>query len=109
METVKNALEAKRASNSTLDDSNKRSWRDGRSREQRRLRDSFLPIIEKHRLGRPKLVATWMQWMYSGMKDYLEAEMIQASDQDLRVAAYQYVAGILKVSHISNTVFDRHA
>ncbi|VDC01366.1 unnamed protein product [Peniophora sp. CBMAI 1063] len=96
LETVKNALEAKRAPSLSRNNSNTRSWRDGRSREQRTLRDSFLPIIEKHRLGRPKLVATWMQWTYSSMKEHLEAEMIQASDQDLRIAAYQYVAGILK-------------
>ena len=98
LETVKNALAAKHAPSLNRNNTNMLSWKDGRSREQRALRDSFLPILEKHRLGRPKLVATWMQWAYSSMREHLRAEMIEASDQDLKIAAYQYVAAILKVS-----------
>lgn len=65
--------------------------------EKRAVRDSFYPIIEKHRLGHKKRVATWMGWLYWDMKKYLVEEAMKASEQDLKMAAYASVIEMLKV------------
>lgn len=79
-------------------------WRKNDPLTQRKLRDSFLSIIEKNRVGRPKLVATWMQWMYCEMRNHVGSEVARASHRDLAAVACHCVLLILKVGRTRSTL-----